>query len=93
MAVQLRLTNQGNAAYQDRPDFNVRLVDALGQQYSTTFEDTTAGTGFEGGVAIAAGDEPDGVRDVQRRRGQDLAKLQFALDNGVAEDVGEWSLD
>ncbi|MDX2685112.1 DUF4352 domain-containing protein [Streptomyces scabiei] len=92
MAVQFRLKNTGTVVYDDSPSNGARLVDAQGQQFDTAFEDTTAGPGFPGSVAVAPGDTALGFITFEVPTASKIAKVQFAMNSGFSGSTGQWKV-
>lgn len=91
VAVQFQLANSGTTPYADSPSNGVKLIDAVGQEYSPTYATTTDGPLFEGTVQVPPEDFRVGWIVFEIPKDQNPAKLQMALDSGFAEDIGEWS--
>ncbi|PNG21753.1 hypothetical protein C1J00_12990 [Streptomyces cahuitamycinicus] len=92
VAVQFRLKNTGTAAYSDSPSNGARLVDAQGQSFDPTYEDTAAGPGFPGSVTAAPGDSVLGFITFEVPVGSRIAKVQFTMSSGFAGDTGQWEV-
>jgi len=88
------LRNTGTAAYQDAPDNGAKLIDAQGQACTAEITDTTtAGQPFAGTTNIAPGDVELGVVSFEVPVGTTLAKTQFGLGSGMADQVGQWTMN
>jgi hypothetical protein len=92
VAVELTLQNAGQAVYSDSPTNGAMLIDGDGQQYRSTIYDVKEGQSFGGSATINAGDSRKGVIVFEVPEGAKLAKLQFALNSGFAQQKGEWTL-
>ncbi|MER7500434.1 DUF4352 domain-containing protein [Nonomuraea pusilla] len=92
VAVQLTLKNVGSTVYSDSPTNGAFLIDADDQQYQTSFQDVQEGQGFGGQATINAGDSRKGVIVFEVPKSAKLAKFQFALNSGFADQKGEWTL-
>lgn len=92
VAVQLTLTNTGQAIYSDSPMLGAILIDGEGQQYRASIYDVREGQGFGGSVTINTGDSRKGVLVFEVPESATLAKLQFGLNGGFARQKGEWVL-
>lgn len=92
VAVQLQLANKGQATYQDSPSNGALVIDDQGQQYRSTFGEVKEGQAFQGSVTMGPGDSRKGVIVFEVPDGAKLAKFQFALNSGFADQAGEWML-
>lgn len=92
VAVELTLTNAGQAAYSDSPTNGAVLIDSEGQQWRTTFADIREGQQFSGSVTMSGTDTRKGVIVYEVPASVKLAKFQFALNSGFARQKGEWLL-
>lgn len=93
VAVQVRLTNVGTAAYSDSPTNGARLIDGQGQQYDAEISrDTTVGKSFGGDVKLAPGAVALGVVTFMVADGEKPTTFQFSLDSGFADQTGQWRL-
>ncbi|MCX4782301.1 hypothetical protein [Streptomyces sp. NBC_01264] len=104
VSVELRLENTGTAVYEDSPAAATHLLDSEGRRFTGLSASAEAGAAGAPDAADAAGAVfPDTVTldpgstatgSVAFRVPGDagLAAVQFALDGGLANDVGQWSL-
>ncbi|MDH6144021.1 MULTISPECIES: DUF4352 domain-containing protein [Kitasatospora] len=92
IAVQFRIKNTGTAAYSDAPSNGATVLDDQGQSYNSVVADTTAGQSFPTPLNIAAGDSALGFITFEVPTGTKLAKAQFTLDSGFADQTGQWQL-
>ncbi|TGB16005.1 DUF4352 domain-containing protein [Streptomyces sp. MZ04] len=93
VAVQFQLKNTGDAPYKDSPGNGAVLVDADGQHFdSALFAKTTAGPSFPGSVSISPGDTARGVITFELPDSAKPVQVQFAMNSGFSDDVGEWTL-
>ncbi|YCK35185.1 DUF4352 domain-containing protein [Actinomadura sp. ATCC 39365] len=92
VAVELTLTNAGTIVYSDAPTNGALLIDGEGQQYRTTLFRVREGQSLNGSTTIIAGDTRRGVIAFEVPEAAKLAKLQFALNSGFADQKGEWTL-
>ncbi|MBW1599718.1 DUF4352 domain-containing protein [Streptomyces sp. JJ38] len=92
VAVQFRLENVGTTTYDDSPSNGATLADNKGQRFSPTFAETAAGPSFPGGVTVAPGDTALGFIAFEVPEDSTIAKVQFALDSGFADQVGQWEV-
>lgn len=92
VAVQVTLANVGQAVYSDSPTNGAMLIDGEGQQYQAAIYDVREGQSFGGSATINAGDSRKGMIVFEVPESAKLAKLQFALNSGFADQKGEWTL-
>ncbi|MEV4287342.1 DUF4352 domain-containing protein [Nonomuraea bangladeshensis] len=92
VAVQVTLKNVGQKVYSDSPSNGALLIDGEGQQYRSTLHSVQEGQSFGGTATISAGDSRKGMIVFEVPEGAKLAKLQFGLNSGFADQKGEWSL-
>lgn len=91
VAIELRIENKGQAVYSDAPSNGAKLIDDQGQQYNTTFSEIREGVLFSA-VTVSPGDMRKGVVLYELPESVKLAKFQFALNSGFADQKGEWAL-
>ncbi len=91
-AVQLTFTNAGQDAHTDYPDFAVVMIDADGQQYTSSIFGTTAGPGFNGEIDLSPGDARTGFVTFQLPKNAQAVKVQVRLDSFSADEVAEIAL-
>ncbi|MEJ8640656.1 hypothetical protein WKI68_02765 [Streptomyces sp. MS1.HAVA.3] len=92
VAVRFRLTNTGTAVYQDSPAPAAHLLDTAGQRFAGLVVPTTAGASFPATVTLDPGGTTEGFVTFRLPEDAALAAVQFALNGGLAGDVGQWSL-
>ncbi|TMR09008.1 DUF4352 domain-containing protein [Nonomuraea turkmeniaca] len=92
VALEVTLANQGQAVYSDTPTNGAILIDSEGQQYRSTFHQVQEGQSFGGLATINTGDTRKGVIVFEVPEPAKLAKFQFALNSGFADQKGEWTL-
>ncbi|MFG2874895.1 hypothetical protein ACGFYU_07765 [Streptomyces sp. NPDC048337] len=92
VAVRLRLENTGTAVYKDSPAPSAHLLDASGQRFAGLNTATTAGDSFPDTVMLSPGGTAEGHVTFRLPEHAVPAAVQFALNGGLADDVGHWSL-
>ncbi|MCX4539702.1 hypothetical protein [Streptomyces sp. NBC_01565] len=92
VGVQLRLENTGSAVYKDSPASCAHLLDVAGQRFDGLNATIPAGPGFPETVTLAPGGTATGFVTFRLPKDAGLAAVQFALNGGLADDVGQWSL-
>jgi len=88
--VELVLKNTGDKPYEDAPSNGVAIIDAEGQQFSSTIVDLKDGVPLNGTVTIAPGDVRKGVVAFEVPQDAVITKLQFALNSGFSDQKAEW---
>ncbi|MEV6953051.1 hypothetical protein [Streptomyces sp. NPDC051183] len=92
VSVEFRLENTGTAVYEDSPAAAAHLLDTYGHRYTGTGISTEAGPAFPDTVTLGPGGTAHGFVTFRLPEGAPLAAVQFALNGGLADDVGHWSL-
>ncbi|KOU22680.1 hypothetical protein [Streptomyces sp. WM6368] len=92
VATRFRLENTGTAVYRDSPAPATHLLDAEGRRFTGIDLPTTAGPSFPAAVTLDPGATAEGFVTFRIPAGAEPAAVQFALDAGLADDVGQWSL-
>ncbi|AYV31417.1 hypothetical protein EES41_32270 [Streptomyces sp. ADI95-16] len=92
VAVQLRLENTGSAVYKDSPASCAHLLDTAGRRFAGLNASVPAGPAFPETVTLDPGGTTAGFVTFRLPKDAGLAAVQFALNGGLAEDVGQWSL-
>ncbi|KQV23972.1 MULTISPECIES: DUF4352 domain-containing protein [unclassified Kitasatospora] len=91
VAIQFRIKATGKG-YNDSPSNSAKLIDAQGQAFNTSLDDTKAGPSFAAGTTIAAGESGLGFLTFEVPADAKLDKVQFTLDSGFAPQTGQWKL-
>ncbi|MBT2468281.1 DUF4352 domain-containing protein [Streptomyces sp. ISL-66] len=92
VSVRFRLENTGTASYKDSPASSAHLLDSDGQRFTGLNASTGAGPAFPDTVTLDPGDSATGFVTFKLPKDAGLAAVQFALNGGLADDVGQWSL-
>ncbi|MFE2107223.1 DUF4352 domain-containing protein [Kitasatospora sp. NPDC059463] len=92
VAVQFQIKATGSKAYSEAPWSSAKVIDDQGQAYGPTLADTKAGPSFQTPTNIAAGETGKGFVVFEVPNGTKLDKVQFSLDNGFADQVGQWKI-
>ncbi|MBV2152292.1 DUF4352 domain-containing protein [Kitasatospora sp. SUK 42] len=92
VAVQFQIKATGAQAYSEAPFSSAKVVDAQGQAYGASLAETKAGPAFQTPTNIAPGDTGKGFVTFEVPNDAKLDKVQFALDNGFANQVGQWKI-
>lgn len=92
VGVQLRLENTGTAVYKDSPAPAAHLLDSEGQRFTGLNAAIPPGAAFPDTVILYPGGTALGFVTFRIPKDAGLAAVQFALNGGLADDVGQWSL-
>ncbi|MFE9933199.1 hypothetical protein [Streptomyces sp. NPDC005533] len=92
LAVRFRLENTGTAVYRDSPAPAAHLLDTTGQRFTGLDVPTTAGPNFPDTVTLEPGGTTEGFVTFRLPEDAGAAAVQFALNTGLGDDVGQWSL-
>ncbi|MEU9087201.1 hypothetical protein [Streptomyces sp. NPDC048357] len=92
LAVRFRLENSGTAVYRDSPAPAAHLLDTTGRRFTGLNVPTTAGASFPDTITLDPGGTAEGFVTFRLPEDADPAAVQFALNAGLADDVGQWSL-
>ncbi|RSS71763.1 DUF4352 domain-containing protein [Streptomyces sp. WAC06614] len=93
VAVEFRLKNTGTADYKDSPQNGAHLIDSQGQRFASAPGATTAGTEFPAVVTLEPQATTSGFVTFAIPAQAEIAALQFAMNSGFADDVGQWTYD
>ncbi len=92
LAVRFRLENTGTAVYRDSPAPAAHLLDTTGQRFTGLDVPTTAGPSFPDTVTLEPGGTTEGFITFRLPEDAGAVAVQFALNAGLGDDVGQWSL-
>ncbi|MGW1209725.1 DUF4352 domain-containing protein [Streptomyces sp. NPDC002499] len=92
VSVQFRLKNTGTAVYKDSPSNGATVIDKAGQRFTATIANTAAGPEFPGSVTIRPGKSALGFITFEVADGSRVVTVQFAMNSGFSDDVGEWTV-
>lgn len=92
VAVRFRLKNTGTAVYDDSPSNGATVIDKDGQRFSSSLNDSTAGPSFPGSVTISPGKAALGFITFEVPNTSRVVTVQFAMESGFSDDVGEWQV-
>ncbi|MFF8769485.1 DUF4352 domain-containing protein [Kitasatospora sp. NPDC015120] len=92
VAVQFQIKATGAKAYSEAPWSSAKVIDDQGQAYGPTLAETKAGPSFQTPTNIAAGETGKGFVVFEVPDGTKLDKVQFTLDNGFADQAGQWKI-
>ncbi|MFJ9899751.1 DUF4352 domain-containing protein [Streptomyces sp. NPDC091280] len=92
VSVQFRLKNTGTAVYKDSPSNGTTVIDKDGQRFSASLNNSTAGPPFPGSVTVGTGKTALGFITFEVPTASRIVSVQFAMNSGFSDDVGEWQL-
>jgi len=92
VAVQLRLTNAGTAAYSDSPGNGATVTDSHGQSYDAGLASVRGCQSFPGTERIAPGSSGLGCVVFEVPAGARIKLVQFGLDSGFASETARWAV-
>ncbi|WP_406121230.1 DUF4352 domain-containing protein [Streptomyces sp. NBC_00989] len=92
VSVQFKLKNTGTAVYKDSPSNGATVIDKDGQRFSASLNNSTAGPSFPGSVTISAGKAALGFMTFEVPTASRVVTVQFAMNSGFSDDVGEWQV-
>ncbi|MFD8594746.1 DUF4352 domain-containing protein [Kitasatospora sp. NPDC059646] len=92
VAVQFVIKNTGSTTYSDSPSNGAKVIDSTDQSFNASYQETAAGPGFAGSVDLPPGQSGRGYITFEVPTTSQLILVQFALDSGFANQVGQWSL-
>ncbi|MEW1638640.1 DUF4352 domain-containing protein [Streptomyces sp. NPDC093801] len=92
VAAQFELVNTGTAVYNDSPSNGTQVADAEGQQFQTTFAETTAGPAMTSAAKVSPGAKVLGWITYEVPKDSKIVKVQFAMNSGFASQTGEWTI-
>ncbi|MFG2981954.1 hypothetical protein ACGFYQ_11970 [Streptomyces sp. NPDC048258] len=92
LAARFRLENTGTVEYNDSPAPAAHLLDTAGKRFAGLNTATTAGPSFPDTVTLGPGGSAEGFVTFRLPKDAGPAAVQFALNGGLADDVGQWSL-
>ncbi|OPG06863.1 hypothetical protein B1R27_15725 [Streptomyces sp. GKU 895] len=92
-AVQFRMKNTGTVTYTDAPALGAAVVDQKDQRFDASLiQTTTAGAELPGSVTIRPGATAVGFLTFEVTDGSRVVAVQYKMDSGFADDVGEWAV-
>ncbi|MDT3396780.1 DUF4352 domain-containing protein [Streptomyces sp. B1866] len=93
VAAQFRLVNTGSKDYQDSPGNGAQLSDTDGQRFESTIAGAiTAGPEMTSDLNLPPGDKALGWIVFEVPKAARPAKVQFSLNSGFADQVGQWKV-
>jgi hypothetical protein len=90
IAIQWRVTNKGSAVVDRTPNHNSNVIDEQGQQFGSTYGETTAGPAFASSVQIPAGSSRLGFVTYEVPEASKIVDIQFGFSGADSDQVGQW---
>ncbi|MYW06134.1 DUF4352 domain-containing protein [Streptomyces sp. SID3343] len=90
IAIQWRVTNKGSKVVDRTPNFGSNVIDEQGQQFGTTYGETTAGPAFASSVQIPAGSSRLGFVTYEVPEASKIVDIQFGFSGADSDQVGQW---
>ncbi len=91
VAVDVKIVNNGTAAFSDDANSDVTLIGTDNQSYTADFDDVSECTNFnEGQYTLAPGESATGCVVFQVPDAVNTAKVQFQTQSGLSQSTGEW---
>jgi hypothetical protein len=91
VAADLKITNNGTAAFSDDANSDVTLIGSDNQSYTADFDNVSECTNFNSGqYTLAPGESSTGCVVFQVPDGVNTAKVQFQTQSGLSQSTGEW---
>lgn len=91
-SAQFRITNTGTAAYSDSPSNGAQVADSAGQRFDSAYTDVTAGPSMASSLTLKPGDKALGWITFEVPKTSKITTVQFSMDSGFANQVGEWRI-
>ncbi|MFI6585514.1 DUF4352 domain-containing protein [Embleya sp. NPDC050493] len=90
VAVQWKITNKGDVPVTDTPNFGSHLIDSDGQQFGSTFADTSAGPAFPSSVSIPPGGSRLGYVTYEVPTDSKITTIQMQI-SMISTVTGQWN--
>ena len=91
VAVDVKIVNNGTAAFSDDANSDVTLIGTDNQSYTADFDSVSECTNFNSGqYTLAPGESSTGCVVFQVPDGVNTAKVQFQTQSGLSQSTGEW---
>lgn len=91
VAVDLKIVNNGTAAFSDDANSDVTLIGSDNQSYTADFDSVSECTNFNSGqFTLSPGESSTGCVVFQVPNGVNTAKVQFQTESGFSGSTGEW---
>jgi hypothetical protein len=91
VAVDIKIVNNGTAAFSDDANSDVTLIGTDNQSYTADFDNVNECTNFNSGqYTLAPGESTTGCVVFQVPDAVNTAKVQFQIQSGLSQSTGEW---
>jgi hypothetical protein len=91
IAVDVKIVNNGTAAFSDDANNDVTLIGTDNQSYTADFDNVSECTNFNSGqYTLAPGESTTGCVVFQVPDAINTAKVQFQTQSGLSQSTGEW---
>jgi len=91
VAVDMKITNNGTAAFSDDANSDVTLIGTDNQSYTADFDSVSECTNFNSGqFTLSPSESSTGCVVFQVPNGVNTAKVQFQTESGFSGSTGEW---
>lgn len=93
VGVRIRLTNVGDATYDDAPSNGAKLITSREEQADPAIvTGGDCGGSFQSDTTISPGSSQQGCIPFEMKKRAKPKMFQFSLDSGFGPETGEWSL-
>jgi hypothetical protein len=91
VAVDVKIVNNGTAAFSDDANSDVTLIGSDNQSYTADFSNVSECTNFNSGqYTLSPGESSTGCVVFQVPDAVNSAKVQFQTQSGLSQSTGEW---
>lgn len=91
VAVDVKIVNNGTAAFSDDANSDVTLIGTDNQSYTADFDNVSECTNFNSGqYTLSPGESTTGCVVFQIPDAVNTAKIQFQTQSGLSQSTGEW---
>ncbi|OPC80363.1 hypothetical protein B4N89_04835 [Embleya scabrispora] len=91
VAVQWKIVNSGDQPITDTPNYGSHLIDADGQQFSSTYSETSAGPAFPSSVSIPPGGSRLGFVTYEVPTDSKITTIQLQI-SMMSTNTGQWNV-
>ncbi|WP_436777448.1 DUF4352 domain-containing protein [Yinghuangia sp. YIM S09857] len=92
VAVQWRVANTGSTVSESGPTTGSTLADARGQEFRSTYAETTAGVPYSSGTKVQPGQSRLGVVVYEVPLDSKIVAIEFGANSGFADETGQWTI-
>ncbi|MCX4972573.1 DUF4352 domain-containing protein [Streptomyces sp. NBC_00620] len=91
-AARFQLVNTGKSTYPDSPSNGAKIADTGGQRFDSTIGDITTGPAMTSDLSLPVGEKAVGWMVWEVPASSKAATIQWAMDSGFADEVGQWNV-